>query len=313
MATNNLIIDGTNINYRTFFISRKTPIINDNGVRIDSIEKFLETFLKLVERFDPEHIWCCWDTKQEFPSTNFRETLLHGEYKAGRTRPDDIEDMMRQQKILIELLESFGVKHFYPKRLEADDCVSFLVSALEGFDDTEMSNIVVSADHDLLQLISEGVSVYNLKFLITRQNFIRDNEMTPEDFVVYKAIKGDSSDNIRGLQGIGDKRAKKLLKTWPRINKVIDIDNVPLEESDLELVKRNLRIMDLSRGFMEEDGEADFYAEQYDKLLKIKISDFTTFKNLIKQHGLKEDKLYRWSKMFKRNTLVDLINALPEV
>lgn len=299
MAVKNLIIDGTNIEYRVFFIARKNIQLNSNGERIELINKFLDTFHRLVKEFDPDNIYCCWDKKLDWPCTNFRDTTLEGEYKSGRSKVEDIQEMFRQEEILIQILSAFGVRNMFPNRLEADDVVSWLTQQLNDC-------IVISVDQDLLQLVRPGVSVYNLTQLITINNFEEKYEITPEQYLLYKCIKGDPSDNIQGLPGFGVKRSRRLAKDW---------DNNTLSDEYQEIIERNKQLIDLSNSFQREPNEEVVYKEQFNLLTNNheQMKNFDRFTELLEDHEINHfNKLDQWKNIFKRNSLADLINSLPD-
>lgn len=295
MKVNNLIIDGTNIEFKVFWIARKEIETDKNGNRIEVIKKFLPTFRKLIEKFDPDDVYMAWDRKLS-PGSNFRKDLSEGNYKAGRKRPDDIKELYRQEPKLIEVLESFGVKHLFPNMLEADDVCAWLAHKLPG------ENIVVSADHDLLQLVNERTSVWNLKNLVTVDNFKQLHGVEPKNFKLYKAIKGDSSDNIPGIPGYGPVRASRLAEKW-------DISNI--DDKYKTIVSHNLKMMDLDYGYSAQEGEESVYRTQFETV-RTQNGDLDEFKRWCTYYNFESElaKFGVWSRLFKRNSLVDLINSL---
>jgi len=300
MQIDNLIIDGTNIEFRIFHIARKSQISgvdsdnNNNQAMITS--NFLQTFLKLVEKFDPINIYTSWDKRLDKSTSNFRKKILVDQYKLGRIRPHDINDMYDQEIRLIEILQSFGVKNIFPNTLEADDVCAWLSHTLEGH------SVVVSADSDLLQLVTPFVSVYNLKDLITFENFKEKKNIEVGRFVLYKAIMGDKSDNISGLDGYGEVYSRRLANNW---------DPTKLTQEQIDIVGRNLLLMDLKVGYVHEEGEQKLYENQFNYCKGVKC-DFNKFIELCEINGLtrilaNQD---RWKRASKRNSLVEIINTL---
>ncbi|MDD4110033.1 MAG: hypothetical protein PHS54_00605 [Clostridia bacterium] len=302
MQIDNLIIDGTNIEFRIFFVTRGFQPANDEITVQEEKEtsnctfKFLQTFYKLVEKFNPTNIYATWDKKLVHPSTNFRKDILGDQYKAGRVKPPDIQEMYDQEIKLIEILESLGVKNIFPNVLEADDVCAWLSDNLPG------QNIIVSADQDLLQLVSPNASVYNLKELITYKNFEEKKGIKPEQFVLFKAIKGDPSDNIPGLNGYGEVRSRKLATNW---------DNTNLTEEFKQIVERNIKLIDLRYGYNFQEGEKQKYAEQLNYVRHIK-SDINRFIELCRQNEFTTyiDNIDKWKRILNRNNIIDIINSI---
>lgn len=294
MQVDNMIIDGTNLEFRIFFVSKN--IKHKNNRQMDCTYRFLQTFNNLVEKFNPNNVYAAWDKKLTWPSSNFRKELLENQYKAGRSKPDDIQDMFDQEIKLIEMLETLGVKTLYPNVLEADDVCAWLSHQLPG------RSLVVSADQDLLQLVSPSVSVYNLKELITYENFVEKKGIKPELYKLYKAIKGDPSDNIRGLQGHGEVRSKKLAKNW---------ENSNLTQEFQDIVEKNLKLIDLEFGYEHQPGEKKSYEEQLNYVKDIK-SDIDKFKTLCEQYKFDTyvDNIGKWERLVNRNNIIDIINKL---
>jgi DNA polymerase-1 len=291
-----MIIDGTNLEFRVFYISRKSKTENKNGEPTYCIDKFLVSFEKIVNQFDPTNIYAAWDKKLTWPSSNFRKELTKNQYKAGRHKPADIQEMFDQEVKLIEMLEALGVRTIYPNVLEADDVCAWLSKKLEG------STVIVSVDQDFLQLVSPTVSVYNLKDLITYDNFKEKKGIKPELFKLYKAIKGDQSDNIPGLEGYGEVRSKKLAENWEDSNVTDEIN---------DMVEKNLKLIDLHYGYKFQEGEEKAYEEQFNYVKNV-ARDIDKFKSLCEKYNFANhlNNIDRWKRLTNRNSIVDIINKL---
>jgi len=307
MQIDNLIIDGTNLEFRIFYVARSKKTTNTegqivfnpedpNGEQANSTFKFLQTFLNLTEKFNPTNVYAAWDKRLTHPSTNFRKDILVDQYKAGRAKLPDIQDMYDQEVKLIEILESLGVKSIFPNVLEADDVCAWLSTILPG------STVIVSVDQDLLQLVSPTISVYNLKELITYNNFEEKKGIKPELFKLFKAIKGDPSDNITGLNGYGDVRSRKLAINW---------DDSNLTEEYKQIIDRNLKLIDLHYGFNFQEGEKRKYEEQLNYVKSIK-GNMEKFMTLCARNGFVSilKNVDRWKHFLKRNQLTEFISNL---
>jgi len=296
MSVRNLILDGTNLEFRIFYVAQSYK--NHNGANtLELMSRFLVTFKKLVERFDPTEVYASWDKKLAYPSTNFRKEILEGQYKAGRSKPDNVHELYDEEPKIIKLLSSLGVKHIFPNVLEADDVVAWLARTLPG------DTIVVSGDHDLLQLVNEDTSVWDLKRLTTQDNFMEQIGIEPKYFKLYKAIMGDKSDNIPGLPGHGKVRSAKLAKDW---------EDATVTSEYREIVERNLKLVDLDYGFTIETGELDAYKMQFEKEKIVSRGDIDQFKQLCLEYGLDKEveQIKDWKKVLTRNNLVSIINTL---
>jgi DNA polymerase-1 len=204
MSVTNLIIDGTNIEYRIFHVANSL----NKGEDLNLTSRFLTTMNKLIDTFNPTNIYVAWDRKLTPHQSNFRKDLLDGQYKAGRPKSDNISLMFDAEAITIKVLESLGIHSIFPNILEADDVMAWISTKVHG------DTMVVSVDKDLLQLIDERTSVWNLRQVISLDNFKALQGVDIKYFKLYKAIMGDKSDNISGLPGYGPVRSAKLATAW---------------------------------------------------------------------------------------------------
>lgn len=296
MNINNLIIDGTNIDFRVFYVTRKEKNLNSQNENIEILNKFLPVFKNLIERFNPTNIYATWDKRLTHPSTNFRKEILQGTYKSNRNKPDDVQSLYDQEAKIIEILSSLGVKHILPNVLEADDVISWLTTKLTG------STVVVSVDNDLYQLVNDNVNIWNLTKLITKDNFKEVVGIDLNYFKLFKAIKGDQADNIDGIPGFGNVRATNLAYKYTKSN---------ITEEYKQIIERNLKLIDLDYGYKNQPGELDSYEEQFKNLNNTNYS-FKHFKILCEKYELVNilNNIEYWKRFYKRNNLVDMINGL---
>jgi DNA polymerase-1 len=302
----NLILDGSNLLHRTYWISQKQLKKEGADPIAIGIFTFLRTLKSYVKDFQTESVYIAWDKKLKWPSTNYRKQLLEGTYKAGRDKSHahdvhDIEDK------LIPVLESLGIHNFFPYVLEADDIVSYLSKNLEG------KNIVISVDQDLIQLVDENTHFYSptKKHTITLENFEEIVGVKHANYVTYKAILGDTADNIPGLPGYGKVRSKKLAEKMGS-----DVDKTVITEEFQQIVDKNVKLMDLSNSWELEEGEEEAYKEQLEKT-KSQISNFDKFKEYCEKYEYNSilKNLHEWRSCFNKydqtgRKLVDLINSL---
>lgn len=295
-----LILDGSNIEHRNFNISRKNNIIQTtaSGLQVDVIYFFLRSVKTYISKFQPKNIYVAWDKKISHELGNFRKDLLNDSYKAGRVKADDINDMYNQEPKLVEMLKTLGIKSIYPNRMEADDIIAWLSKSLEG------SKVLISVDQDIYQLIKEDVSVYNLnkKEIIDYLNFEQIVGIQQKYFKLYKAIKGDTSDNIQGLFGFGKVKAKKLAENWENTNLTQEVKNT---------VEKNLQLIDLDLGYCYYPDEVECYKNQLKDQENVKF-DEAKFRSLCIKYEFTEflNNISEWKFCFnkKENSLADKIN-----
>lgn len=217
--------------------------------------------------FNTSDIYVLWD-KRISSEDNFRYTLTNGTYKGTRDKERNVEVYSAIPSIA-RVCETLGIKIMQPYRLEADDVISWLCNTLEG------KKIIVSVDKDFLQLVNENVTHYNpiKKFNTTNINFESSIGMSPKEFLYYKAIVGDISDNISGVEGYGPVKGMKLAKAFARNEeKVIDPFRV--------IVENNLKLVDLNYGYNLYPEEIKSYKEQYLNISTNTKVNFDSFKEI---------------------------------
>lgn len=290
----NLLIDGSSLLFRSYFRNKAR---NQQSVK-DDIYIFLNSLKSYVKMFEPDEIYIAWDKRLDYPCTNFREEATKGEYKSHRDK-EAAKDVFECEEKLKEVTESLGCKNIYPKTLEADDVISWLSTILSG------QNIIVTTDSDMLQLINERTSVYRprKKKLIDTSNFEDEAGVQLKYFVIYKAILGDKSDNIPGVNGYGKVGARKLAKTFYSVPETID-------KNIVSIINNNIHLIDLQRGYLI-TGENNCYQEQLNTLNNIE-PDINKFKNYCKEYnyGSFLKKFGEWENLFKGSRLMSILNNL---
>ena len=176
--------------------------------------------LEVIKRLKPDYVCVAWDK----PKTNIRRRLeLYPAYKAGRKPPP--ADFYTQIPLLHELLDAFGWPLYEFDDYEADDIMGTLAAKASAQD---IETMLITSDMDMLQLIDDHVHVYALKKglsnieLFSLMSFTEKYGIQPSQFLDLKALKGDSSDNIPGVPGIGEKGALELLKAHETLDGVYE-------------------------------------------------------------------------------------------
>jgi len=222
------IIDGKSVFYRGYYAMPN--LSTKDGTPTGGVFGFATMALEVIKRLKPDYVAVAWDK----PKTNIRKRLaLYPEYKAGRKpAPPDFHE---QVPVLQELLKAFGWPLYELDDYEADDIMGALAvqASKKGIE-----TLLITSDLDMLQLINEHVHVYALKTglsnieLYSPKSFEAKYGLRVDQFLDLKSIKGDSSDNIPGVPGIGEKGGIELLKQFETLDGVYE---------NLSLIKESTR------------------------------------------------------------------------
>ncbi len=202
-----------------------------NGVTTGGIFGFATMALEVIKRLKPDYVCVAWDK----PKTNIRKRLeLYPAYKAGRKpAPADFKE---QIPLLHELLEAFGWPLYELDDYEADDIMGTLAVQAAKQD---IETMLITSDMDMLQLVDPHIHVFAMKRgfsnieLYSPKSFEAKYGIAATQFLDLKSLKGDSSDNIPGVPGIGEKTAIELLKQHKTLDGVYE--NLPLIKDSVRL------------------------------------------------------------------------------
>ena len=201
-----MAIDGNSILNRAFYGVRL--LSNKDGVFTNAVFGFLNIFLKLLKEHKPDAVAVAFDVSR----TTFRHEQ-YSEYKANRHGMP--EELRMQLPLIKEILTALGYAVVGCEGFEGDDILGTLAAACEK---NGGECVVVSGDRDCLQLVTDSVSVELVRTkdntLYTPEVFLEEYGFPPERMVDLKGLMGDSSDNIPGVKGIGEKTAKSLLQQY---------------------------------------------------------------------------------------------------
>ncbi|MEO6513256.1 MAG: DNA polymerase I [Candidatus Saccharimonadales bacterium] len=213
-----VIIDGKSVFYRGYYAMPN--LATKEGTPTGGVYGFATMALEVIKRLKPDYVAVAWDK----PKTNIRKRLeLYPEYKAGRKPAPP--DFYAQVPILHELLAAFGWPLYELDDYEADDIMGTLAAQATAKD---IETLLVTSDMDMLQLIDGHVHVYALKTglsnieLYSPKSFEAKYGIAVDQFLDLKALKGDSSDNIPGVPGIGEKGAVQLLQEHKTLDGVYE-------------------------------------------------------------------------------------------
>lgn len=211
-----VVIDGKSIFYRGYYAMPNLSL--PDGTPTGGVYGFASLALELIKKLEPDYVAVAWDKR----GTNIRKRReLYPEYKAGRKPAPD--DFYTQIPILYELLDAFGWPLYEIDDYEADDIMgAFAKQASEKGIET----CLITSDLDVLQLISPMTKVYALKKGLSNieefdvDYFQNKYGIDVHQFLDLKALKGDSSDNIPGVAGVGEKTGLELLKQYQNLDNI---------------------------------------------------------------------------------------------
>jgi DNA polymerase I len=210
------IIDGKSVFYRGYYAMSNLALAD--GTPTGGVYGFASLAIELIKRLEPDYVAVAWDKQ----GTNIRKRReIFPEYKVGRKKAPD--DFYAQIPILYELLEAFGWPLYELDDYEADDLMgTFALEATAKGIDT----CLLTSDLDALQLISPSVKVYAMKNGLSNieefdvAHFEKKYGIDVEQFLDLKSLKGDSSDNLPGVPGIGEKTGVELLQKYGTLDEI---------------------------------------------------------------------------------------------
>ncbi len=206
-----MLLDGNGLIYRGYFALLETPLTTSKGELVNAVFGFTNIVLRALQDVKPDYVAIAFD----LGAPTFRhERYL--EYKATRQRmPDDMRDQIPKVR---EVVEALNIPKYEREGFEADDVIATLVGQAEAAD---LWTTILTGDLDMLQLVTERtklmVSLRGGIANTVEYDLARIDErwgLRPDQMLDYKAIKGDPTDNIPGVRGIGEKTASKLIKTF---------------------------------------------------------------------------------------------------
>jgi len=210
------VIDGKSVFYRGYYAMPN--LSTKDGTPTGGVFGFASLAIELIKKLEPDYVAVAWDK----PKTNIRKRReIYPEYKAGR-KPAPA-DFYEQIPILHELLDAFGWPLYELDDYEADDILgAFALQAAEKGIETDL----ITSDLDALQLISPTTKVYALKNGLSNLEefdvsyFETKYGIDVEQFLDLKSLKGDSSDNLPGVPGVGEKTAVQLLQDYKTLDNI---------------------------------------------------------------------------------------------
>ena len=211
-----LLIDGSSLIFRAFYAIKN--LTTKDGVFVNGVYGFLNMYYKALELTNPTHVFVAFDKG----SKTFRHTE-YSDYKGTRDKAPN--EITYQFGILKDLLSSMNVNYLELDEYEADDILGTIakLAQKEGFEVD-----IFTGDRDYLQLVDDNIFVYLTKKGISEIKLMDNNAIfedfgiSPKQLIDVKALQGDSSDNIPGVKGVGEKTALKLIQEYGNLENLYE-------------------------------------------------------------------------------------------
>lgn len=284
-----LLVDANNISLRAIYGC--SPLQDANGIPTSCLMTTFRTLYNTARELNTRRAVCVWDGGR----SKFRMDL-YPEYKKRKEELSEekarlLSDWRIQRELLQEYLPFLGVSQTMIERCEADDVIYRIVQQLNS---SGIKTVILSTDGDFLQLVSRNCAVYNpqREFLYGPSEVFDEYGVHPSQWVSYRAMVGDSSDNIRGIDLVGPKKAADILSKYEDIPEFLEsITQKDLEKKyiknvaeGVDIIERNFKLMDLSLLPAEEIPEASIQ-EAVERIVDIEPS-INRFTEACVEHGL---------------------------
>lgn len=266
-----IVIDGNHLVHRAFY-AIQSPLTTSFGEPTNALYGFSSMLMNILEQEQPDYVAMTFDEK----APTFRHEAHEG-YKATRTKaPDELYIQIPRIK---EMLRSLSIQSYSVPGFEADDIMGTLATkaALDG-----IKTYIVTGDMDMLQLVNEDICVvfphkgYKEPFFYYSEEVYKKYGIYPNQVVDYKALVGDSSDNIKGVTGIGPKSASKLLSQYKNLDLIYEhISELPKKLQEKLLNDREQAYFARSLATIITDVSCEFRKD----LLAVEKMDYLSFLN----------------------------------
>jgi DNA polymerase-1 len=286
-----VIIDGNALIHRAFHAL--PPLTTKRGVQVNAVYGFTTVLLRMFRELKPDY----WAATFDLAGPTFRHKA-YDEYKATRVKaPQELYD---QIPLVKQVVQAFHIPVFEKEGFEADDLIGTLVKLK-----TPTERIIVTGDNDTLQLVEPDIKVFTLRkgvgdtVLVDEAGVKEKYGLVPDQLVDLKALRGDTSDNIPGIKGIGEKTAVILLQTFGTLDAVYRA----LERNDTKLSVVSERIQNLLR---EGKASADLskMLGQIDTAVPIEFS--------LEQCAVQQYDRTEVVRLFQELEFTSLLNKLPK-
>ncbi len=261
-----LLLDGHSLAFRAFFALPPENFSTTTGQPTNAVYGFTAMLINVLRDEQPTHVAVAFDRSE--PTFRHEQYV---EYKA--TRKESPADFRNQLSLIFEVLDALGIKRLSVPGFEADDVIATLATQAAP----DMDVLIVTGDRDALQLVNEHVTVlYTMRGISEMARFTPDAVMakyglTPAQYPDFAALRGDPSDNLPGIPGVGEKTATKWIAEFGSLAALVDrVDEVKGKAGDalrehLSGVLRNSQLTQLVRDVQLDAGPADLRPVPWDR------------------------------------------------
>lgn len=211
-----LMVDGNSMLFRAFYSNSSQLLMTSNGIYTNAVYGFAMMFQKAIEMIEPDYVFVAFDAGKH----TFRHDMF-ADYKGGRKEVPS--ELVGQFQLIREYLDAFNIKWLEMQDIEADDIIGSLA---KKYPQCQMH--ILSSDKDLLQLVDDTTTVWLMRKGVgnmekmDEEGVLERFGLKPKQIIDLKGLMGDSSDNIPGIYGIGEKTAIKLLHDYNSVENLID-------------------------------------------------------------------------------------------
>ena len=267
-----LIVDGNSIANRAFYA---LPFLsNHNGQPSGAVFGFANILIKIIGELSPTHLVIAFDHARK----TFRNEI-YPEYKMQRKSTP--EELISQFPLIKQMLSAMNIKTIEESGIEADDIIGSISKSCD------CTKIILSGDRDLLQLIDDNTSVWLTKKGVSEVDKVdkdkikEEFEITPEQVIELKALMGDTSDNIPGVSGVGEKTAKALILEYGSLDNVYkNIESIRPKLQEKLINDKEIAYISKTLATIKTDCDINFNLEECKIVYPLPISAYNFFKDM---------------------------------
>ncbi|MEK7120202.1 MAG: DNA polymerase I [Patescibacteria group bacterium] len=295
-----LLLDSNGLIHRAYHAL--PPMSNPKGEMVNAVYGFISILLRVLKEIKPDFVAATFD----LAGPTFRHEAF-AEYKIHRPKMDD--DLVKQLPLIREVVGALNIPAYEKQGFEADDVIG-TISSLVSKKHKDVEVIILSGDMDTLQLVEKNVRVYTFKKGVSDAMIYGEKEvlerygLTPSQVADFKGLKGDPSDNIPGVPGIGDKSASALLQHFGNIEKIYKYLTGKKKDAKAEKI-----IKPKMRQSLEENKDQAFFSRELATInskvpVKFKLED-----SKFSEKDLQNDKLYKFIQSMGFFSLISRLNS----
>lgn len=316
MESKIVIIDGNSLINRAFYAVQR-PMITKEGIYTQGVYGFLNMLQKIESDYEPEYLTVAFDLK----APTFRH-LEYEDYKAGRKAMPP--ELAMQMPIIKDVLRAMNIEILELEGYEADDIIGTVAQEAEK---AMIQPLIITGDKDALQLVSERTRVIITKKGITDFELYDPAKMkerynlTPKQFIDLKGLMGDSSDNIPGIPGVGEKKGIKLLEQFGSIDNMLahtdeisaqKLRNKVEENAQLALMSKRLATINVNVPIDIDIEKFRLREPDYDKLIEIYTKlEFNSFLKKLKITPQKNVQMFKSAEVEK--TIIETADQIDKL